>query len=343
MCLSPITIKVVPQHFGKGNVRGILVPCGRCEECLIKYQNSWLFRMVEEFGNHSCASFLTLTYADENIPYYVDTETGEKFNTVYVKHVQDLFKRFRIWWQREYGEKCKLVYFCTSEYGPRTLRPHYHLIIWGLRVRDLYHLINDWESRFGFVRARNIKYHQTDHYKTAKYVSKYCSKGMFENPLVKQHKVNKCSKLISKGIGLSYVDKNRSYHLCLSEYNNPLERYKGSSGKDRYRYKQEYLEAVASRFLVSLRGSKYPYSLPRYLKQKIYGKDIHLQTQISDFLFHRAHDLREQELAVLRSEHPDWSLGEAMCALASREDSDTQQRKRDLHKTLGRFYDKSKL
>lgn len=338
MCTSPITITVEGKHFGS-RAGGILVPCGKCCECLAKYQNSWLFRMVSEFSVHNCASFLTLTYSNENIPFYLDSDTGEMYKTVYIKHVQDCLKRFRINHLRASGEKLEFKYFCTSEYGPRTLRPHYHMLIWGLDVRQLKEFIDDWESRHGFVRARNVKYHRTDFYKTARYVSKYCSKGVFENPLVKLNCVNKCTKLISKGIGESYLSLNRVYHLCYREYPTRASRMES----DGLHYKDEYLKEVVNRFIVPIVGSKYPYSLPRYYKVKLYGKNISLQTQISNFLFRTNADLDEQELCQIQADHPDWSYGEAIAYKYRREADGKRQREKDLRQTLAKFYDKSKL
>lgn len=42
--------------------------------------------------------------------------------------------------------------------------------------------IRDWIERFGFVLAKNIKYTPKDLECSARYVSKYCCKGVFENP-----------------------------------------------------------------------------------------------------------------------------------------------------------------
>ena len=75
MCYSPITIET-PQGYRK-------VPCGRCLECLIKYQNDWSNRMLEELKSHNGkAVFFTLTYAENNVPknylhYDIDRTTGE--------------------------------------------------------------------------------------------------------------------------------------------------------------------------------------------------------------------------------------------------------------------------
>lgn len=345
MCTKPIVITVDPKHISSRGKSSILVPCGKCCECLKKYQNSWMFRMVEEFKCWSRCSMLTLTYSDENIPYYLDEETGECFKTVYIKHVQNCLKRFRTWYFREYGEKARFSYYCNSEYGPRSLRPHYHLVFWGLGVRDLHHFICDWESRFGYVRARNIKFGDKDRFAVSKYVSKYCSKGMFENPLVAEHKVNKCTKLISKQIGINYIRNNRAYHLCLREFPDIDSKFVPGIKGDRYKrqYNTEYLEMVASRFVTSVNGSKYPYGLPRYYKLKLYGKNINLQTQIADFLSQRNDDLREQKLRQIQAENGDCSRATADILLARQEIRERETREISARKALGKFYDKSKL
>jgi len=61
MCYQPITIKT-PQGYKE-------VPCGKCLECLRKYQSDWSNRMYEELKAHNGkAVFFTLTYDEQNVP-----------------------------------------------------------------------------------------------------------------------------------------------------------------------------------------------------------------------------------------------------------------------------------
>lgn len=75
--------------------------------------------------------------------------------TVWKKDVKDWIKRFRTNYERLTG-RTGVRYFLCSEYGPKTKRPHYHAIFFGLDKKDLALAINDWSSRFGFVCAKDV-------------------------------------------------------------------------------------------------------------------------------------------------------------------------------------------
>lgn len=70
--------------------------------------------------------FVTLTYDDEHLPL-----SPSGLPTLRYSDVQKFLKRLRT----NSGQKFR--YFAASEYGDRTQRPHYHLIIYGLDIPDL--------------------------------------------------------------------------------------------------------------------------------------------------------------------------------------------------------------
>lgn len=74
-------------------------------------------------------------------------------------------------------------YWITSEYGSRTLRPHYHGILFGVTLDEFKEwFLPLWEKRFGHVDCSTF-----DPLKGGLlYVSKYCSKGSYDNPLCKK-------------------------------------------------------------------------------------------------------------------------------------------------------------
>lgn len=63
MCISPVTIR----HPSTGQV--VTFPCGKCVECIQKYQNDWTFRLECEYMQWNYAYFITMTYSNDNIPY----------------------------------------------------------------------------------------------------------------------------------------------------------------------------------------------------------------------------------------------------------------------------------
>lgn len=101
------------------------------------------------------------------------------FNSVRKEDIQLWLKRCRTRWNRQHDDR-PFSYFITSEYGPSTLRPHYHGCLFGVskdEVRDWFH---DWQVHYGKI----VDYDDLDMTKGGlNYVSKYCSKGMFEHPL----------------------------------------------------------------------------------------------------------------------------------------------------------------
>lgn len=343
MCLSPITIfNRNPKSPYAPNATSIQVPCGKCLECKRAYQNAWLVRLTEEFRNYHNCLFVTLTYNEDNVPLFTDTRTGESFRTVVVKHVQDWIKRFRRNYQREYGTTADFKYFITSEYGPRTLRPHYHCLIWGLTQYEFHSAIMDWQNRFGYVKCKKVKYEGKSIYQVSRYVSKYCCKGLFENPLVSQKRVNKTFHLISKKLGYTYVERKRDYHLCKHLFAGSVTDPAKNNNKIRH-YKKEYLEVVADNMRVYIDGCPLPFLMPRYYKNKIYGTKPYLQVQISNILFDRACELRERKLREIQACIPDREKHKAYYYLALQEAREVAERATELRKTLGAFYDKSRL
>lgn len=62
MCLAQIT-----KRMPDGRVRSF--PCGKCLECVKKYQNQWSMRLAEEYKDWKYCYFLTLTYSNEQLSY----------------------------------------------------------------------------------------------------------------------------------------------------------------------------------------------------------------------------------------------------------------------------------
>lgn len=193
MCVCPIAIKI----NNVDGVRNIQVPCGKCFECLKTKQNDYMVRIYEEMMQVSKSCFLTLTYSNDTVPYLV--RDGKKFLTVWKQDVKDWIKRFRTNYERKTGVK-GIRYFLCSEYGPKTHRPHYHAIFFGLSCSDMEIALNDWRSRFGFVMAKDVNYNCRDMETVARYVSKYASKGVFEDPFCCEQKPSEAFSTFLKRI-----------------------------------------------------------------------------------------------------------------------------------------------
>lgn len=98
--------------------REMVVPCGSCAFCAATKRSDWSLRLAYEARKHYGSKFVTLTYANNNL-------TWKDGNPQLVK--ADLQK----WFKRVRKAGYKFRYFAVGEYGAKTLRPHYHIIVFG--------------------------------------------------------------------------------------------------------------------------------------------------------------------------------------------------------------------
>lgn len=112
------------------------IPCGQCTGCRLDYAKDWTTRMMLEALYHDKTYFVTLTYDEEHVPRssYVEYETGEvkEILTLRPDDFTKFMKRLRY-----YYTKNELRFYMCGEYGSQTLRPHYHMICFGLDLDDL--------------------------------------------------------------------------------------------------------------------------------------------------------------------------------------------------------------
>lgn len=115
------------------------IPCGKCIGCRLDYSREWALRCVLESYYHKKTYFLTITYDDEHVPHssYVDDFSGE-VKDILTLNPQDFtlfMKRLRYYYSQKYDNEIR--FYACGEYGSKTLRPHYHAIVFGLNVSDL--------------------------------------------------------------------------------------------------------------------------------------------------------------------------------------------------------------
>lgn len=108
----------------------VLIPCGKCLGCRLEYAKRWSDRIIMESKMHECNYFVTLTYDDDSVP--VVLYDGVFLDTLRKKDAQDFIKRLR-----KHLEPDKIRFYLSGEYGSMTYRPHYHAIIFGLRLPDV--------------------------------------------------------------------------------------------------------------------------------------------------------------------------------------------------------------
>lgn len=113
LCKSPITVRSSNHWF----------PCGQCMPCRLNRRRVWAHRLMLEAGCHSENAFITLTYDDSHLP-----ENGS-LEPYAASYVRKWFKNFRDLYRHETGRN--LRFYLVGEYGDKSFRPHYHLIVFG--------------------------------------------------------------------------------------------------------------------------------------------------------------------------------------------------------------------
>lgn len=151
-CLSP---------YMKFDGEGVApFPCGSCPNCRKAKSNEWSLRISLESLSWSDLAFVTLTYDNENCP---------KDYSLVPAHLSSFVKRLRRRIERQ-GVSGKIRYYGVGEYGDKFGRPHYHLIIFGLKPED-FHLVElSW--KMGIIDVQKpISREQASNY-VAGYVTK---------------------------------------------------------------------------------------------------------------------------------------------------------------------------
>lgn len=116
------------------------VSCGQCIGCLLRRSRDWAVRCTHhsKISPPNSCWFLTLTYDEHHLPRH--PVTGKP--TFLPDDLSATLKRLRT-----NTALSGIKYFACREYGERTLRPHYHVCLFGLPLNDLRHYKR---SRDGF-------------------------------------------------------------------------------------------------------------------------------------------------------------------------------------------------
>lgn len=95
------------------------VPCGQCVSCRVARARVWATRCVHEASYCGSSAFTTLTYRDSDLPRWASLDLDE---------FTKFWKRLR----KSLGSR-RIRYYGCGEYGELMGRPHYHVLVFGLR------------------------------------------------------------------------------------------------------------------------------------------------------------------------------------------------------------------
>lgn len=194
--------EIFPMYF--------LVPCGHCELCKSTKVEGFAHRCLLESQMYDRAPwFITLTYDDRHLPKKGSTP----------KHIELFLKKFRSRFDY-YGIDYKIRYVAVSEYGSKSKRIHYHILMWNLPKWKYFQLRRyvrkSWNMGFVYVSQVSSNYivKGTGHKLSkpekcfeyvAKYIAKDCEVPQGMNPTF-CHASNRHG-----GIGAPFIDTHKDY------------------------------------------------------------------------------------------------------------------------------------
>lgn len=287
-------------------------PCGKCVACLHNRQDSIAIRALETSKRYPMFVYDTLTFRPEALPLvpvadlFKDRTWGfsdesKRMLSYYSEDcsvipfverdiVRNWLKRGREAFSRvNSGRRPDWKYLVFMEYGPKTSRPHFHVLFWNISKVDYKRFFGKpWYSLYGTTKPSyfNGNSTQKDRECITRYISKYCSKGVFESPWVKDGLLPKPMHFYSQGLGLSYLDdpKFDFFRSILAEVFKAMQSdlSEGAKGTlleksiisdlisrvditEGFRVPSSALDAIS----VYYDSKGHPHPFPRYYKQKL--------------------------------------------------------------------------
>lgn len=186
MCLSPSLGR------NKSTNKVVEFPCRQCRECKQARANQWAIRCAKELEQHKDSCFITLTYDDLYNPRVLLKAELQLF----VKRLRKRIPPVKI--------------FTCGEYGTKSLRPHYHIILFGWFPDDCifyknsdsgYPLYNSkilaelWDYGYSTVQRATSE--------TAGYMALYCGTPRWRLPSPQKYAVE--FNTMSHGLGVSSI------------------------------------------------------------------------------------------------------------------------------------------
>lgn len=263
MCTQPLQIYNRSEKLSyRGSALLYTIPCGQCEECKKHKSSEYMLRSYIEYRDTidkgGFVYFDTLTYSNKYLPKYLGISHFSR------KDITLFLKELRVYLTRAgYKIDHNLKYFITSEYGGKTHRPHYHILVYctvpNLDVKTLWKYMNKaW--KFGFLDRLNTAPSRVVNSQAAlNYVAKYVEKDS-EWQIVVDRKIERLKRL-----GVVY-----KLEEVLKDM-QPFHRQSQGFGENFLKYikldsimRDGYVQIPDRKFLVK------NYALPTYYKRKLF-------------------------------------------------------------------------
>lgn len=179
----------------------IKVPCGKCVGCKLEHSRQWAVRCMHEKRMHTASCFLTLTYNNQNLP------AG---NTLVLRDLQLFMKRYR----KIAGNGVR--FFACGEYGEKTNRPHYHVLLLSNDFSDKREVTSGPDYKLYTSPTMSTLWTSGNHiigdvtFNSAAYVARYCVKKI-SGPKASEHYKGRTPEFLvmsrRPGIGTAYLQK----------------------------------------------------------------------------------------------------------------------------------------
>lgn len=302
--LSGATPYLVDPTTGEIHVVPVKIDCGTCVECKRKKATHWAIRMAceaslypdvglynDDLVSGSCNWFVTLTYDETYVPH---SEKNWDLLTTHLDHVSEFVKRLRRHWDYHYPDEPPIrVYFC-SEYGDKTWRPHYHMILFNFKLFDAKHKFDNFQGdrfytsetlqdlwKFGYVVSSPMNF------QTALYTARYTNKKLYGDNAVDCYDSNGLERMNTRmsrmpGIGFPYYEQNKDKIFSTGSIMLPngkqyfpppafVKKYLDSVDYQEalrwYKVKAKFVEGLENKLLNELRRTSLPEE--EYFKKKV--------------------------------------------------------------------------
>jgi len=159
-------------------------PCGGCRSCRISKSTEWALRCEHEMQLHVDNCFLTLTYSNDFLPLLGNTGVSTLDKKAIPLFMKKLRRRVTNPDDKYFiSEDYRIRYYYGGEYGDKTSRPHYHVILFGFDFKDKYFPMKRPGGNF-IYRSKFLEElwpygHSsvgTATFQSAGYVARYCMK-----------------------------------------------------------------------------------------------------------------------------------------------------------------------
>lgn len=197
------------HEISDGSIEFFKLPCGQCINCRLSRSKEWANRLSAEAQSSNYSYFVTLTYDDEHLPKgaFLRPTLRPDDVTLFLKRLRQRIGSFR--------------YYYAGEYGDKSLRPHYHMILFTDFKLELKLWFNNFQGDAVYtcnlideVWRNGITAVSSFSWQTAAYVSRYvCKKLTGERSVdyVKQGISPEFSRMSRRpGIGADFAEQHFS-------------------------------------------------------------------------------------------------------------------------------------